>query len=78
MNPRMPRPTGAEMIHALGKSGFEVVRIKGSHHFLQHADGRATVVPMHSGETLGPGLVSKILRDTDLSRDELIGLLKAR
>jgi predicted RNA binding protein YcfA (HicA-like mRNA interferase family) len=59
----------------LGKSGFEVVRIKGSHHFLQHPDGRVTVVPVHAGETVGPGLMSKILRDTELSRDEFIKLL---
>ncbi len=38
-------------------------------------DGRATVVPVHAGETLGPGLISKILRDTDLSREELQRLL---
>lgn len=72
---RLPRPTGAEVVRALGKAAFEVVRIKGSHHFLQHPDGRATVVPVHSGETIGPGLMSKILRDTELSRDELIELL---
>jgi predicted RNA binding protein YcfA (HicA-like mRNA interferase family) len=62
-------------VRALGKAAFEVVRMKGSHHFLQHPDGRATVVPVHSGETIGPGLMSKILRDTELSRDELIELL---
>ena len=61
------------MVHALGKAGFEIARIKGSHHFLQHRDGRATVVPVHAGETLGPGLMSKILRDTELTRDELSG-----
>ena len=72
---RLPRPTGAELVRALGKVGFVVVRIKGSHHFLQHPDRRATVVPVHAGETLGPGLVSKILRDTELDRDELISLL---
>lgn len=72
---RLPRPTGIEVVRALGKTAFEVVRIKGSHHFLQHPDGRATVVPVHSGETIGPGLVSKILRDTELSRDEFIKLL---
>jgi predicted RNA binding protein YcfA (HicA-like mRNA interferase family) len=59
----------------LGKAEFEVVRIKGSHHFLQHSDGRTTVVPVHAGETIGPGLMSKILRDTELSRDEFIELL---
>jgi predicted RNA binding protein YcfA (HicA-like mRNA interferase family) len=72
---RLPRPTGAEVVRALGKAAFEVVRIKGSHHFLQHPDGRATVIPVHAGETIGPGLMSKILRDTELSRDELIELL---
>ena len=72
---RLPRPTGAELVRALGKAAFEVVRIKGSHHFLQHPDGRTTVVPVHSGETVGPGLLSKILRDTEVSRDELIDLL---
>jgi hypothetical protein len=30
----------------LREAGFEVVRIKGSHHFLRHADGRGTVVPV--------------------------------
>ena len=72
---RLPRVTGEEVIRALGRTGFEVVRIKGSHHFLQHSDGRATVVPVHSGETIGPGLMSKILRDIDLTRDQFIELL---
>lgn len=63
------------MVRALGKAGFEVVRIKGSHHFLRHADGRTTVVPVHKAESLGPGLIGKILRDTELTRDELAGLL---
>lgn len=62
-------------MRALGKTGFEVVRIKGSHHFLRHADGRTTVVPVHAGETVGPGLMSKVLRDTEITRDELIALL---
>ena len=59
----------------LRKIGFEVLRIKGSHHFLRHPDGRTTVIPVHSGETLGPGLLSKILRDTEQTRDELEELL---
>ena len=72
---RLPRTTGREIIAALRKAGFQVVRIKGSHHFLRHSDGRGTVVPVHSGETIGPGLMSKILRDCDVSRDELHKLL---
>ncbi|MEI7952953.1 MAG: type II toxin-antitoxin system HicA family toxin [Synechococcaceae cyanobacterium ELA182] len=55
--------------------GFAVIRIKGSHHFLRHADGRTTVVPVHSGETLGPGLLASILRDVQIRRGDLQDLL---
>lgn len=71
----LPGIAGKELVAALRKAGFEVVRTKGSHHFLRHADGRTTVVPVHAGETIGPGLISKILRDCDLGRDELRSLL---
>ncbi|HAM43962.1 MAG TPA: hypothetical protein DCM67_02920 [Propionibacteriaceae bacterium] len=68
---RVPRLTGNELIAALAKLGFEVVRVRGSHHFLRHADGRSTVVPAHAGEVLGPGITAKILRDCDVSTDAL-------
>ena len=70
-----PAITGKELISALSKAGFSVSRVKGSHHFLQHADGRTTVVPVQSGETIGPGLLSKIVRDCEVSREELHRLL---
>jgi predicted RNA binding protein YcfA (HicA-like mRNA interferase family) len=72
---RLPALTGKELIADLRKGGFEVIRVKGSHHYLQHTDGRATVVPMHSGETIGQGLLFKILRDCELSREDLQHLL---
>jgi len=53
---RAPRITGADLLTALAKAGFNVLRIKGSH-FLRHEDGRSTVVPVHSGEIIGPGLL---------------------
>jgi predicted RNA binding protein YcfA (HicA-like mRNA interferase family) len=72
---RLPRLTGQQVIAALRQAGFRVIRVKGSHHFLRHADGRCTVVPAHRGEIIGPGLMSKILRDCDMMRDELLKLL---
>ena len=72
---RLPRVTGREVIAALRKAGLSVVRIKGSHHILHHPDGRRTVVPVHAGETIGPGLLAAILRDCDLERDEFVELL---
>ncbi len=69
--PKLPRLKGKELITALRHSGFEVIRTKGSHRFLRHPDGRSTVVPVHAGETIGPGLLSKILRDTELDVEDL-------
>ena len=66
-----PSITGSRLDRTYRKFGFEVVRVKGSHHFLQHADGRCTVVPIHKGETIGRGLLAQILRDCDLDREEL-------
>ena len=72
---RTPRLTGSELISALSKAGFGVLRIRGSHHFVRHPDGRSTVVPAHSGETLGPGLLHKILRDCHMTVEQLSVLL---
>ena len=70
-----PSFTGKDLVGVLKKAGFQVMRSKGSHHFLRHQDGRTTVLPVHAGETIGPGLLSKILRDCDLTREELQALL---
>jgi predicted RNA binding protein YcfA (HicA-like mRNA interferase family) len=67
---RLPRLRGKEVMAALRRAGFAVVRIRGSHHFMRHADGRSTVVPVHTGETLGPGLLSKILKDAEMEATE--------
>ncbi len=73
---RLPSVTGAELLRALERSGFDVQRQRGSHVFIRHSDGRTTVVPVHSGESLGPGLLRKIAHDLDLSRDEFVALLR--
>ena len=72
---KLPRLGGKAVIAALRKADFDVVRIKGSHHFLRHNDGRTTVVPVHSGETIGPGLMGKILHDCEMTSEELGALL---
>ncbi len=72
---RLPRPTGRRLLAALEKAGFKTVRVRGSHHRLQHRDGRRTTVPVHRGETIGPGLLQRILQDCDLSVEELLEFL---
>lgn len=75
MSGKLPALTGTEVIRALERGGFAVVRIRGSHHFLRHSDGRTTVVPAHAGETIGAGLMGKILRNCGLDREQFRGLL---
>jgi predicted RNA binding protein YcfA (HicA-like mRNA interferase family) len=72
---KLPSLTGKQLIAALSKAGFKVIRVKGSHHFLRHGDGRSIVVPVHAGETIGPGLLSRILRDCELNREQLADFL---
>jgi predicted RNA binding protein YcfA (HicA-like mRNA interferase family) len=69
---RLPRLKGKELVRLLQKQGFDVVRTRGSHFFLRHGDGRVTTVPVHSGETLGPGLLRSILHDVELSVDDFV------
>jgi predicted RNA binding protein YcfA (HicA-like mRNA interferase family) len=73
--PRRKRITGKDLIRALKRAGFRVVRTRGSHHRLRHNDGRITTVPVHAGETIGPGLLAQILRDCDLTADQLDAMI---
>ena len=73
---RLPSPTARQVVQALRRAGFVVVRQRGSHVFLRHTDGRSTLVPVHAGESIGPGLLRKIMRDVELSREEFIELLR--
>ena len=70
--PRLPRLTGKELIKCLKRHGFAAVRVHGSHHVMQHTDGRQTVVPVHAGEIIGPGLLRKILNQTELEPEDLV------
>ncbi|MDQ3750302.1 MAG: type II toxin-antitoxin system HicA family toxin [Acidobacteriota bacterium] len=68
----LPSFDGRRLIKILKKFGFEVVRIKGSYHFLKHPDGRVTVVPVHGKENIGIGLFYKILKDCEITLKEFL------
>ncbi len=70
------KPISADkLIKILENLGFLKIRQKGSHIFFRHPDGRTTVIPIHSGEKIGRGLLSKILKDIGLSRGDFLNLL---
>jgi predicted RNA binding protein YcfA (HicA-like mRNA interferase family) len=72
---RAPRLKGREIVRALERAGFRIDRIRGSHVFLEHPDGRVTSVPIHSREIIGPGLFRAILRDVEMTLEDFMELL---
>lgn len=69
---RLPIIGFRTMNAVLMRLGFEVVRQKGSHVFYRHPDGRTTTVPNHPGRDLARPLVREILREIELTPEELV------
>lgn len=61
--PDYPTISGKNLIKLLNSLGFEIIRIKGSHHRLKHPDGRITTIPVHKNDDLPKGLLRKIIRE---------------
>jgi predicted RNA binding protein YcfA (HicA-like mRNA interferase family) len=72
----LPALSGRAVVAALQRGGFEVIRTKGSHHFLWHRldYSRQTVVPVHRRD-LPAGTLRAILRQARLSTAEFLDLL---
>ena len=73
---RLPDVSGAELVKALRKAGFIVLRQKGGHVSMEKADATGhwrTIVPMH--REIARGTLHDILKQTGLTRDELSKLL---
>ncbi len=74
--PKLPRLTGRELAKLILKFGFIHLHTAGSHMVFRHADGRMVVVPCHSGEEIGPGLLTKIIKDDlKITRQEFLDML---
>jgi predicted RNA binding protein YcfA (HicA-like mRNA interferase family) len=72
MGRRLPALKPREMVRALERMGFHLIRkSKGSHWQFEHPDGRRTTIPCHKSQDIGPGLLRKILRDIEVEANEL-------
>jgi len=69
---KFPVLSGEELIKALKKAGFAIVRQKGSHVSLQKRNYK-TVVPLH--DELAKGTILGILSQCGLSKADLLDLL---
>jgi len=74
--PPLPVLKALQLLRALERAGFGVSLQRGSHIRLRHADGRVVTIPFHAGQDIGRGLLRKVLRDAELSPQELQDLLE--
>jgi len=74
---RLPVVSGKRVVRALQKRGFEVQRVRGSHHLLRHPRPpvRNVTVPVHGNKPLKRATVSSIIKQAGLSVDAFVALL---
>ncbi|MHB1907448.1 MAG: type II toxin-antitoxin system HicA family toxin [Nitrososphaerales archaeon] len=77
MSEGLPVVSGRDVVKALGRAGFRVVRQRGSHVRLERMYVDKIIkltVPMH--EELKRGTLRQIIADAELSVDEFVNLLR--
>jgi predicted RNA binding protein YcfA (HicA-like mRNA interferase family) len=72
---KLPRLTARQIIAVLEKVGFSLARQSSSHMIFKNASGKRATVPFHSAKTLHPKVLKSILRDAELSAEDLARLL---
>ena len=74
---RLPSLKARDVIRALQKAGFSIVRTTGSHSRLVHNSDRTrqTTVPVHSRKDIPLGTLRSIIDQAGLTVDEFIDLL---
>ena len=75
MSERLPRVTASEIIKVLEKSGFTLVRQSGSHKIYRNNHGLRATVPYHAGKILHPKVLKSIMREAELSLEQLNEML---
>ncbi len=71
--PRLPHVSGAQVVRALERLGFQKVRQSGSHVVMKRESG-GCVVPLHAEVKVGT--LAGLLRQGTVSADEFIQALR--
>lgn len=74
--PKLPVLKDRELIRALERLGFFQHRQQGTSHLvMKHPNGRRAVIAIHAGRDIPNGTLRAILRDIEVSVDDLLGVL---
>lgn len=74
--PKLPIISGDKAVKCFEKLGYEITRQKGSHIRMRHRFDQAKkplTIPRH--KELGKGLLRKLIRDAEITFENLIDLL---
>lgn len=66
-----PSTRARRVLAALGRIGWQVKRISGSHRILAREDWEDVVFAFHDGEEIGPRMLARLARSTGLTPDDL-------
>lgn len=72
---KLPRLTARQIITVLLRAGFTLVRQSGSHIIYKNAAGKRVTVPFHASRILHPKVLRSILRDADMTVEQLTRML---
>ncbi len=74
---RFPALSGKAVVKALERAGFQIRRIRGSHHVLVKpgSEPRIVSIPVHGNQDLAKGTLAGIVEESGLSDEEFIALL---
>ena len=73
---QLPSVTPKKLIQALKKLGFYEHRQRGTSHLvMKHSDGRRAVIAVHSNRDIPKGTLYGILRDIEISPEEIRKIL---
>ncbi len=75
MSSELPKITAKEIIAVLEKVGLDFARQSGSHKIYKNSGGKRVTVPFHSDKILHPKILKSILKDADITVDQLKELL---
>ncbi|CAN5542106.1 hypothetical protein BH10ACI3_BH10ACI3_26010 [soil metagenome] len=68
--------TGEELVRVLERLGFAARRQRGSHlHMFREVDRKRVTVPVHKGRDIPNATLRSILRDAEISPEDLRNLI---
>lgn len=75
MSTKYPKVTGKKVLRVLKKLGIDIIRQKGSHVIVRNSCGKVSVVLIHAGKIIEPGLLRSILRDLEIGLEDFLKFL---